>query len=518
MNSSTPSTTAPSRHSSVRFAREIARLVWNRRMGWTLVCVISLLTLYYQWENWRSALELKTAHQRLVERLGTDNMLKFAPPSIPDEQNYFALPVVEKWATGELSKGSRFKRYFIPKGTFLPAAFQMPELIENDDDGTSHIDFTSWAAKRPPSTESAAIVMDCELGDANGLLPQLAVGLNRPFSCLKPCMREALEVAGTDSFDVEIPNVGNLNDPMRALCLHLRCAAAAGNAAKVRQMALILLRLFPEAAATHGVLVSSLVSVALHGLAFQALQDALSEPAWDEASLLALQLQLAKINDLKVIEHAICTTTLWVFAEGIGNRRMYEKNDVVLLNSNWGNDANDWKFRLLNQTIVRAYTHGPTGWLDANIAFNADTLMDAIGPTGDLSWLQSAERYSLVKQRLEREYAWKWNPRRFIGAIALPNIGNLFIAAAETLFHRRCLIIACALEKHRLKHGSYPISLEIVKNDLQLFHVTDPARANLLPGYRLEPDGYLLWSAGSDAQDDGGVKDKDWLWRMKREP
>ena len=44
----------------------------------------------------------------------------------------------------------------------------------------------------------------------------------------------------------------------------------------------------------------------------------------------------------------------------------------------------------------------------------------------------------------------------------------------------------------------------------------DPARPGHLPGFRLEKGGYLLWSAGPDAKDDGGVKDKDWLWRMKQ--
>jgi hypothetical protein len=57
-----------------------------------------------------------------------------------------------------------------------------------------------------------------------------------------------------------------------------------------------------------------------------------------------------------------------------------------------------------------------------------------------------------------------------------------------------------------------------VREELKLFHVTDPARPATPLGYRLETNGYLLWSAGPDAQDNGGAKDKDWLWRMKLEP
>jgi hypothetical protein len=74
------------------------------------------------------------------------------------------------------------------------------------------------------------------------------------------------------------------------------------------------------------------------------------------------------------------------------------------------------------------------------------------------------------------------------------------------------------LEKHRMRHGVFPPSLEAVKDDLKPFPVKDPARPTQMPGYRLETDGYLLWSAGPDAQDDGGQTGKDFLWRMKREP
>jgi len=79
---------------------------------------------------------------------------------------------------------------------------------------------------------------------------------------------------------------------------------------------------------------------------------------------------------------------------------------------------------------------------------------------------------------------------------------------------RRCLILACELEKHRLRHGAYPAALPILSG----FETHDPARPKQPPGYRLENGGYLLWSAGPDAKNDGGVTDKDWLWRMKRTP
>jgi len=515
MNSSPPGTMAPSRLYSVRMAHWLARLVWNRRTGWTLVCLISMLALYYQWENRRSARELKAAHQRMVERIGTDDWIAFAAPGVPDEQNFFALPVVEQW----LHRDGKQARYVIPKNVFLPPGFVKPEIIENGSDKTSRIDFSSWAAARDLKGEKPAIVMNRELGDGNGLLPQLSADLSRPFSAWKPAQREEYAAAGDNPYAAIQPNVGNANDTMRDLGLHLRVAAAAGDVEKTRSTALILLRLFPEAATSHHWMISSLVSIAAHGLAFEAIQDALSHPAWDEGGLRMLQLQLGKINDLEVMERGWSMEILTGFGVGIHIRESCRKGGSAMEELRFGNDEDSWIHRAANAATRLAYVYGPTGWHDANTAFYAETYLDMLGPKGESAWRDGRSRGEALKKRRDEEYRHiDWNMRRKIGALALPNVGNLFDAAAQSLFHRRCLIIACALEKHHMKHGSFPTSLDLVKDDLKLFQVTDPARPTQPLGYRLEKDGYLLWSAGPDAKDDGGTKDKDWLWRMKREP
>lgn len=508
MNSFTPSTKAPSRLYSVRFTRWLVRLVCNRRMGWTLVCLISLLTLYYQWENKRSALELKAAHQRMVERIGTDDWIAFAAPGVRDEQNFFALPVVEQW----LHRNGKQIRYIIPKNVFLPPGFVKPEIIENSSDKTSRINFSTWAAGRDLKGEKPAIVMHRELGDGNGLLPQLAAGLSRPFSAWKPVQREQYAAAGANPYTAIQPNVGNVNDTMRDLGLHLRVAAAAGDVEKTRSTALILLRLIPEASTSHHWLIGSLVSIATHGLAFEAIQDALSQPAWDEEGLRMLQLQLGKINDLDVMEHGMSMEVLTGFGAGIHIRESCRKGRAASEELLLVNEDDSWGARATRL----AYVYGPTGWHDANTAFYAETYLDMLGPKGETAWVDGRVRGELLKKRRDEEYRHLgWNMRRKIGALTLPNIGNLFDAAARVLFHRRCLIIACALEKHRMKHGSFPMSLEAVLDDLKPFPINDPARPTQMPGYHLEPGGYILWSAGPDAKDDGGAKDKDMLWRMK---
>ncbi|MDB6005260.1 MAG: hypothetical protein JWR15_2247 [Prosthecobacter sp.] len=511
MNSSTPVTMAPSRLYSVRIARWLARLVWNRLTGWTLICLISLLTLYYQWENRRSARELKAAHQRMVERVGTDDWIAIAAPGVPDEQNLFALPVVEQWLHRD---GTRI-RYIIPKNVFLPAGFVKPEIIENGSEYNFRIDFSAWAATCDLKGEKPAVAMNRELGDGNGLLPQLAAGLSRPFSAWKPAQREEFIAAGDNPYAANQPNVGNVNDAMRDLGLHLRAAAAAGDVEKTRSTALILLRLFPESATSYHWMVGSLVSIAAHSLAFYALQDALSQPAWDEHGLRMLQLQLGKINDLEVMERGWSMEILTGFGVGIHIRESCRKGGSAAKELLLVNEDDSWATRATRL----AYVHGPTGWHDANTAFFAETYLDMLGPKGETAWMDGRARGEALKKRRDEEYRHLgWNMRRKLGALSLPNVGNLFDAAAQALFHRRCLVIACALEKYRMEHGIFPPSLEAVEDDLKPFPINDPARPKQMPCYRLEKGGYLLWSVGPDAQDDGGQSDKDFLWRMKLNP
>ncbi len=475
MNSSTRSTMVPSRLYSVRLARWLARLVWNRRTGWTLVCLISLITVVWQWENWRSARELAAVHRRLVERLGTDDPTALMPPKVSDEENYFANPVLESWLH-VYEEDSLAMQYTPPSDALLPPGFIQPEIRDSKDGEIERLE-----------------------------------GLNKPFSIIKPGPREALEAASDNPWATVTPNFSGLSDFQRQLGLHLRSAALAGDTAKTASTALIMLRVSEGTA--RGGMTGCLIPLALHKTNFDALHEALSHPAWTAESLGRLQVRLGQFDDLQQYQSAHGQETVSMFSqiEYLRNHRPY-LHELIHARST---KSLSWD-GLAEGAFNLAMIYGPIGWHDANVAFYADCMLDQLGPPSPEAWLTGGPRAEVVLRRSKAENSWP-NPRRILGAIAIPNVGNIAQAAAEMLFHRRCLIIASALEKHRMKHGSFPSSLDVMKDDLKLFHVTDPARPTMPLGYRLERSGYLLWSAGPDAQDDAGTKDKDWLWRMKRE-
>ncbi|WP_395746455.1 hypothetical protein [Prosthecobacter sp.] len=484
-----------------------------------MVCLVSLITLYYQWENWRSARELAVVRLRMVERLGTDDPLALMPPKVADEDNYFANPVLESWLRVTQPERGQMQ-YTAPSNALLPPGFIQPEIVDSADGEIDRLDLDAWMKKRGgQGSEAAAAVLARELGDGNGLLPKLAEGLNKPFSVMKPGPREALEAAGDDPCIAVIPNFHGLNDFQRQLGLHLRSAALAEDTAKTVSTALIMLRVSEGTA--RGGLTGCLVPLALHETSFDALHEALSHPAWTPETLGRLQVRLGQFDDLQQYQSAHGQEILGTFSMLVYLRNHRpELHEVIRHRS-----TKPWLWQRLAEDIFDwVVVLGPIGWHDANIAFYTDCMLEQLGPPGAKAWLTGTARGQAVRLRSRSENSWP-NPRRFLAGIAIPNVGSLAEVAAKTLFRRRCLIIACALEKHRLKQGGFPASLEAVKEDLKLYTITDPARPSMPLGYRLETKGYLLWSAGPDAKDDGGTRDKDkpwrehdWLWRMQREP
>jgi hypothetical protein len=496
---------------TVRFARWLWSLLWHRRTGWAFVCLFSLITVLWQWENWRSARELAVAHRRVAERLGTDDPVALMPPKVSDEENYFANPVLEGWLNVK-EPGHMVMQYIPPSDALLPAGFIRPEHFEAKDGDCEKVDLGSWIKKRGgPVTEPAALMLARELGDGNGLLPKLTEGLNKPFSIMKPGQREAMEAAGNDPWQADLPNFKGLSDFYRQLGLHLRSAALAADAAKTASTALIMLRISEGTA--RGGMVGCLVPLSLHETAFDALHEALSHPAWTEESLGRLQVRLGQFDDLQQYQFSHGQEILGMFFQ----LEYLRKHRHLLQDITNRSLKTPFLERMIEEAFNYVLINGPIGWHDANVAFYADCMLEQLGPAGSDTWLTAMPRCEEVLMRSRAANSWP-NPRRFLGAIAIPNVGTIAKTAAKNLFRRRCLIIACALEKHRLKHGGFPTSLETVKEDLKLYTITDPARPSMQMVYRLETNGYLLWSAGPDAKDDDGTKDKDWRWRMKREP
>ena len=516
---------------TVRPVRWCWRLLWSRRTAWALLCLVSLTVLYYQWENWRSAKELAVEHQRLVARFGTDNPVDLADGPVPDAQNYFANPVIQSWAKpislehAPLSGGTQMHgaakpvkpsslavEYTIPAQALKPAFVFNGENLVQEGNGLSLLNLDGWAKDRAkagepiPAGKSPLQELTQSLGDANGLLAKLAVGLDRPYSRMIPSARELAELEMSDPSVFQVNMLRNGLEFMRYLDLHLRTAAMNGDADKVRTVAAIMLRI--AEAMTGRRLMGSIYSLVTYGLTFGAMHEALGYGVWTDASLVELTRRLSAVDDLKLLEHGLAEETLSLsqlmtyFRErdGAGFAQMLADQSHP--------------FSTADPFINLWARLPPRGWLDASHAFVIREMLLFMGPPSETSWLEGGQRTAQVK----RDCATQWKTLRpLLGTAVVRNFGNIWGDAAIILFQRRCVIVGCALERYRLRTGAFPASLEEVKAELAALKVSDPARADHSLCYRRDADGYTLWSVGQDQKDDGGDSEIDWLWRMKHE-
>jgi hypothetical protein len=505
-----------SRYFTLRFGKWLGRFLFNRRMVWLLAIVASLVVLFYQYENWNGARELQAARAHMIARTGTDDFRTLLPAVVPEEENFFAIPVIKSWLVPDKTVPGILNRQF-PGDRLLPEKYDAPSVVKTA--GRSVLDLAAWEQKRLkagkplPAGQSAASVLCNEIGDGHGIIPQLIAGLDRPKSQMIPCLRASIEASGGDFLRAQIPVTHGLLDTMNALGLHLRAAALSGDAAKTRDIAGVMLRL--SDAFNEPQIVFQLIARGVSQVTLDALNEGLGCRSLTDSDFRRIQEWLGTVDDVAQTRTMFCCEILKsepAFAAFRSQLREKGPDKSWLARIRDGDDFGAVQFDL-------AFRYGPSGWYDTNRASFIESALLYSGGPGDEGWragLQGAETVGRNMSAAAMLYSngkfGVLNPRRCLGIRAIPNMSSVWSRVAHTLFHRRCAILTCALRRHRLAHGSFPASLTDIAPAFLPAPQTDPAKAGAPMGYRPTEDGFLLWSAGDDRNDDGGDPDKDWLW------
>jgi len=392
-----------------------------------------------------------------------------------------------------------------PAEQILPDGFQSP--VVQRDTGDLHLDLAAWeqqriATGRPlPAGEPPASALADELASHSEIITQLIAGLQRPKTQIIPCRRASLLEAGRDSNKAKLPHTNGGFGFQHNLAIHLLAAAAAGDAAKTRGIAGVMLTL-AEGCVNDPNLLPLCIGMALSKEVLGALNEALSCATLTDADYLQIQTWLAKTNDVQATERTNFETLLSSAAA---------MEQVKTLFQNRAAFGPEFNFRYFLGTLIL-----PVSWIDSNRAFASRLLLLQCGTGGAETW-RSGDNAKIEVNAVLAKKMGEANPRELLGRIAIPGLGDLWVSSAKNLFKRRCAILTCALHRHRLLHGSYPASLTDLDTSLLPSPQPDPARADAPMNYKLTEKGFLLWSVGMDRVDDGGDAEKDWIWRHEAE-
>jgi len=264
--------------------------------------------------------------------------------------------------------------------------------------------------------------------------------------------------------------------------------------------------------------VSHLVHIACAVLAYNTLWQALQTNGWTDDQLARLQQEWESVDYFTNLTTTVAfQCASYVQACEFEGRRS-DRDDYTFSEfckmafiyplGLWAELKDNWKHQAYRQ-------HGSFEDQQALLLFYRDREVELRNAVRATTWAQMRQfpgvtNEMVFQSKYQSRAQASMNLRRI--GMGLPGRGvSLLSRTAEAEALRRVLITALALERYRLRHGTYPSSLAglspaFLKTPLPDFMDGQPLR------YRLAADGhFLLYSIGVDGVDNGGKL--RWWWR-----
>ncbi len=243
--------------------------------------------------------------------------------------------------------------------------------------------------------------------------------------------------------------------------------------------------------ATEPLYISQLVAYAIDAIGIQTLQFALGATTFTESQLMSLQWAVARSDDVESAARGL-----------IGERAFFISSlaDPVGSLSAVRSAPPSGIEEILSETIVLPITRA-TGFWQRDMRFGIDAL------TTNIAWARlpdpqrfhSATNSTALAERAKRHYY-------ILSGLLLPALEKYASRDANHRAQVRTALVGVAVERFRLAHeGKTPVDLRSLVPEY-LDHVpVDPYDGRPLR-YKPIKNGYLVYSIGPDAKDDGGIE------------
>jgi hypothetical protein len=261
-------------------------------------------------------------------------------------------------------------------------------------------------------------------------------------------------------------------------------------------------------------LVAQLIAIGIRTIGDVLVYNGLAEHAWSVPQLTQLQENLGSEDFLLSFQFGLKT-------EAAAFARLFQ---IIRANpSNWVKLVTVGDIQHPKRWVDYIF---PVGWIDSNESGHLRFLLELTSvPDSNNRTLSPRKVKVLFDDLMANAPLWKpWNVLAFTASKPFIYLPRNF-AIAQTTVNQS--MIACAIERYRSTHASYPLSLGALV-PLYLAAVPHDVINGQPYHYRLKPDGsYLLYSVGWNETDDGGtvVLDKndpqhhridydqgDWVW------
>jgi hypothetical protein len=509
-----------------------------RRLLFALVCVMTAMGLFYAEENWRGKRAWENyRHEREAKGEKFDRA-DFIPPPVPNEQNFamtpFLAPLFDfKPGTQEHTVTNWNEEFETFKAGGMD--FNAPEQTRSNSWARSGKDLGAWYAaflNRGAAKTNDAVSVEADapelaakvlgaMGRANPILEEIRAASHRPRA------RFNIRYENDDPAAILLPHLAVLKQ--MTLVLQLRASAKLTLGQTNEAMEDINL-MFYLMGAIHKepVLISQLVRFAQLQLILQPIAQGLEAHQWSDAQLRSFQEKFEALNFCADTRFAMSAERAF-FGGGLLDyfRHLNSRERIRFLDdiSQWPGSVKPnsfWPFLYVGAM--------PTGWYYLEQLNYDRTFQNYLSPLIDAE--HQRVNPSLVKQANTgldrmRSPTHALLQHHLFSTLLLPELPNVTTKTARSQTAANLAAIACACERFRSVHGTYPDSLSGLTPEFM-----NKIPHDLITGqplhYRQQPDtSILVYSVGWNETDDGGTivfkkgtdspvepDQGDWVWQL----
>ncbi len=513
---------------SDRFANRLFAGRAVRRILIGLAWFVTLTVLFYAEEDWRGWHAWNQYRQQLEAAGEQLDYKTFIPKSVPDDQNFAAIPLIESWFTDRTNFTKRWAdNYFLAN-----QLIDSPTTSTAAKDGNRHLtDLVAWgtafdlirsghfdANRRfksgnfdPAARGAAAPAVLAGLETNDTVFSELRDASQRTHS------RYPVVYDLDNPWGILLPHLGNIKTVVQRLQLKACAELASGRSGEALADVKLMLYL-ADSVKDESFLISYLVRIACVQIALQPVWEGLAEHAWSDTQLHELQAcfqQYDFVADMKLPfagerDAGILTANLLA-------RGKYHLNDLTEDPSHSGSALANLFGRI-----------APRGWYyQEQLSYCRLFQLQLQGAFDANQKRVFPEQIDANVKALNQAFAGRnavttiCTRHQLLAALLLPALNKIPPKAAAAQIAVDEAALACALERYRLANGQFPESLEALAPRF-ISQLPNDVISGGPYNYRLANDGqFVLYSVGWNEKDDGGVpgktlfdeKEGDWVWQ-----
>jgi hypothetical protein len=257
------------------------------------------------------------------------------------------------------------------------------------------------------------------------------------------------------------------------------------------------------------ILIGGLVRLSMICVLIQPIWEGIASHQWTEQQLKKMQAQLQQMDFLSDFTKSI---------------RMERANMIAMLTQ--FSERHDLMELYLRSEIATGEKPSPkfgyflNGWFCQNMVIESRCFQEMI-----LSVDEKNQRVDVKRAIRNKDYveSLRPSPLTLLAKLALPVFSQVVPKYFHTQTYLNEAVVACAIERHRLAHGTLPATLD----DLHMTGLPHDIINGEPLHYRVTgEDSYLLYSVGWNEKDDGGKivpkkngtpdsEQGDWVWSLK---